>query len=115
MPTLKVKGQVRINTPNGLATKYDTLEVPVDWALVRLGDSNLTFVFGENDIEELKQVNPERFARLNKIHGFKIETHNDLILQLIPEYKSPKKSSPKKTTTKKSSLSKTTKSTASKK
>lgn len=69
-------------------TREEGVAVPVKWAAIRLSDPNYFFVFGEEDRNELLELN-ERFLQvLSTEMGKEISSSKQLLEELLP---TPKK------------------------
>jgi len=83
--------------PKQEITREEGVAVQLKWAATRLSDRNLFFVFGEEDREELLELN-ERFLGIfaNEMQR-KHLTHGELLEELLPkpEVKPKKKVLPK--------------------
>ena len=79
-----------------------SLEVPIQWALRRISDPNLSFTFSKEDLEE---VDEETLFSAGHSLGNDEITIEELRTNLLPE--EPKKSKPKKVTPKKTTTKKT--------
>ena len=76
----------RLNiTPKKEITRKDEETVSVKWAVLRLSDPNLFFVFGEEDREELLALS-EKLALMGcKETGKDISTAKELADELLPK------------------------------
>lgn len=90
----------RLETPYGLIKRREDLTVPAEWALFRLKDSNLLFVFEESDRSGVETVAKEHTKLMEKLVKFTV-TPKSLCEHLLPTKKKagrPKKApTPKKT------------------
>lgn len=96
----------RLETPFGLIRRRTPLSVPADWALMRIKDDNLMFVFEESDREEVLKTDDKTLNVLSRVLGEELKTASSLSDLLLPK-KATKKTSTKaskKTTSKKSAL-----------
>lgn len=95
----------RLETPYGLIRRRTPLSVPADWALLRIKDDNLMFVFEESDREIVSKTDEKTLALLSRVLGEELKTPSDLEGLILPKKKGrkPIKSSTK-TTSKKSAL-----------
>jgi hypothetical protein len=85
--------------PKQEITREEGVAVPVKWAAIRLSDPNYFFVFGEEDKDELLELN-ERFLQVFSTEmGKEILSGKKLLEELLP--------APKKTILPKPSLKKT--------
>ena len=75
--------------PKEEITRTDGVAVSVKWAATRLSDSNLFFVFNEEDREELLGLNERFVSILSKEMGVESLLVEELVEKLLP---SPKKS-----------------------
>jgi len=79
----------RLNiNPKQEITREEGVVVPVKWAATRLSDSNLFFVFGEEDKEELSNLNERFLGIFCSEMGKEDLTSKQIIAELLP---SPKK------------------------
>jgi len=107
LPTVKlVEGAsiTRLESPNGRVMRRKTTKVPVDWALYRLKDANLMFVFEESDREELLKTDEKTLRRLSRVMGEELKSASDLADLLLPKVKKagrPKKAKVASSLTKK--------------
>lgn len=95
----------RLETPYGLIRRRKTISVPADWALLRIKDDNLMFVFEESDREIVSKTNEKTLAILSRVLGEELKTSSDLENLILPKKKGRKPvKTPTKTTPKKSAL-----------
>ena len=102
----------RLNiTPKQEITRKEEATVSVKWAVLRLSDPNYFFVFGEEDKDELLELN-ERFLQVFSTEiGKEISSSKQLLEELLPAPKrtilpKPSLKKPKAQTKPKSSLKK---------
>lgn len=100
-----IKGYSELN-------REETLEVPLRWSLVRVGDPNLFFTFEEKDREEMLSLS-EKFMT-NVFRELGVSSSKEVEEKLLPK-KPTTRGRPKATTAKKSTTAKKTTSTKSKK
>ncbi len=95
----------RLETPFGLIRRRTPLSVPADWALLRIKDNNLMFVFEESDREIVSKTDEKTLAILSRVLDEELKTSSDLENLILPKKKGrkPVKTSTK-TTPKKSAL-----------
>lgn len=74
--------------PKQEITREDGVAVPLKWAAIRLSDPNLFFTFGEEDKEELSNLNERFLGILSKEMGKENLTNKGLLEELLP---TPKK------------------------
>jgi len=90
----------RLETPFGIVRRRESIDVPVEWALLRIKDPNLMFVFGEEDRKDVSNVNPKILPTLSRVLGQEVDasTLSSLLLPVKKKTGRPKKAStPKKT------------------
>ena len=70
--------------PKQEITREDAVAVPLKWAATRLSDPNYFFVFGEEDKDELLELN-ERFLQVFSTEiGKEISSSKQLLEELLP-------------------------------
>ena len=89
----------RLETPYGLIRRRGTITVPSEWALLKIKDPNLLFVFGEEDRKDVLATNEKTLSILRRVLGEELAKPSDLCSLLLP-----KKATKPKTANKKSSL-----------
>jgi len=101
--TLNPLGNIgRLDTPHGKLSKRTPLTVPVDWALMRIGDKNLVFTFVEEDREDVLATSEKTLAMLSRVLKEDLKEASDLSSLLLPKKKmlkvpkAPKLTKPKK-------------------
>lgn len=95
----------RLETPYGLIRRRGAISVPSEWALLKIKDPNLMFVFEESDRDEVSKTNEKTLAILSRVLGEELKTSSDLENLILPKKKGRKPvKTPTKTTPKKSAL-----------
>ena len=99
--TLNPEGNIgSLDTPYGKISKRGPITVPVDWALMRIGDENLVFTFVEEDRKGVLETSDKTLAMLSRVLGEDLKKASDLSSLLLPKKKVLK--APKITKSKKS-------------
>jgi len=91
----------RLETPYGLIRRRGTITVPSEWALLKIKDPNLLFVFGEEDRKDVLATDEKTLAILSRVLGEELAKASDLCSLLLP-----KKATKPRVSKKKSSLAK---------
>jgi len=89
----------RLDTPYGVIRKRAPISVPVNWALMRIKDPNLMFVFEESDREDVLNTDEKTLSILSRVMGEELADASSLSSLLLPKKKvisKPKISKPKK-------------------
>tara|TARA_R100000406_G_scaffold94037_1_gene85092 strand:+ start:353 stop:700 length:348 start_codon:yes stop_codon:yes gene_type:complete len=101
--TLNPLGNIgRLETPYGRISKRGPITVPVDWALMRIGDENLVFTFVEEDRKDVLETSDKTLAMLSRVLKEDLKKASDLSSLLLPKKKVLK--TPKITKSKKSKV-----------
>tara|TARA_R100001463_G_scaffold15626_3_gene40685 strand:- start:2893 stop:3225 length:333 start_codon:yes stop_codon:yes gene_type:complete len=87
----------RLETPYGVISRRGTITVPSEWALLKIKDNNLMFVFEESDREDVSKTDEKTLAILSRVLGEELKTSFDLESLILPKKKGRK---PVKTSTK---------------
>lgn len=88
----------RLQLSGGEITRSESVEVSLNWAIVRANDPNLLFTFEEKDSEELKSL--EGNLLKTALRELRLETLEEIESTLLPK-KAPSRGRPKSTTAKK--------------
>jgi len=88
----------RLQTPFGIILRRESIDVPVEWALLRIKDSNLMFVFGEEDRKDVSNVDSRLLPTLSRVLGQEVDasTLSSLLLPIKKKTRAKKASTPKK-------------------
>lgn len=89
----------RLDTPYGVIRKRVPISVPVNWALMRIKDPNLMFVFEESDRKDVLDTDEKTLSILSRVMGEELADASSLSSLLLPKKKvisKPKISKPKK-------------------
>jgi len=89
----------RLDTPYGVIRKRGAISVSAEWALMRIKDNNLMFVFEESDREEVLSTDEKTLKLLSRVMGENLADATSLSDLLLPKKKGvskPKVSKPKK-------------------
>ena len=89
----------RLQTPFGIIIRRESIDVPVEWALLRIKDSNLMFVFGEEDRKDVSSVDSRLLPTLSRVLGQEVDasTLSSLLLPVKKKTTRAKKApTPKK-------------------
>lgn len=90
----------RLDTPYGVIRKRVPISVPVNWALMRIKDPNLMFVFEESDRKDVLETDKKTLNILSRVMGEELADASSLSSLLLPAKKKtiskPKISKPKK-------------------
>jgi len=90
----------RLETPYGIIQRRTKTTVPSEWALLRIKDSNLLFVFEESDRKEVMATDEKTLKILSRVMGEELGSASKLCSLLLPK-KPAKVSKPKATKAKK--------------
>jgi len=88
----------RLQTPFGIIVRRESIDVPVEWALLRIKDSNLMFVFGEEDRKDVSSVDSRLLPTLSRVLGQEVDasTLSSLLLPVKKKTRAKKAPTPKK-------------------
>lgn len=77
----------RLDTPYGVIRKRVPISVPVYWALKRIKDENLMFVFEESDRKDVLDTDEKTLSILSRVMGEELADASSLSSLLLPKKK----------------------------
>ena len=90
----------RLQTPFGIIRRRRPIDVPVEWALLRIKDTNLMFVFGEEDRKDVSNVDSKLLPTLSRVLEQEVDASvlSSILLPAKKKMGRPKKASTSKKT-----------------